>query len=400
VPAIGYDAPVPRVRSRLLRFTYWLVLLAAAMLLFVAVWILIPAPNEALLPFGVGAPELSPVLLAMALVLAAVASLFARTLGTARLALVLALVSTVLGCWPLVQLPSTLRRFDEAMAAAFGPPASVRQPVDLVKLFRPAAPAASRIIRGVQFAAPNGVPLTLDIYKPQTAVRAPILVQIYGGRWQNGSPADDEWFARYFAAHGYVVASIDYRHAPRWKWPAQIDDVRSAIQWITMHAGEFDGDPTRIILLGRSSGGQLAMTAAFQNPPPSIKGVVSFYGPVDLADGWRHPPEPDPVHVRDILEKYLGGTPDQVADRYREASPITYASRKLPPALLIYGKRDHIVEARFGEQVDRALKRSGSTSVLLEVPWSEHAFDVLPNGLGGQVSLYYVEQFLANVSRR
>ena len=195
-------------------------------------------------------------------------------------------------------------------------------------------------MRGVKFAAPNSIPLTLDIYKPPTAGRVPILVQMYGGAWQRGAPADNEWFARYFAIRGYIVVAADYRHAPQWKWSAQIEDVRSALRWIAAHAREFDGDSARIIVIGRSSGAQLAMTAAYQEASPSIRGVVSYYGPVDLAEGWRHPPEPDPLHVRDLLGAYLGGTPDQVPDRYREASPITYTSRRLPPVFLMYGKHD------------------------------------------------------------
>ena len=215
--------------ARFLRFIYWLVLLAAAVLLFVAVWIIVPAPNVQFLPLGVGAPEFSPLLLAVALVLVVIASLYARTLGTARLALVLALVSAVLCCRPLVQLPSTLRQFDETMAGALG--IQMRgQPVDFAKLFRAPAASESHVVRGVKFAAPNGVPLTLDIYEPPAAGRVPILVQIYGGAWQRGGPADNEWFARYFATRGYVVVAVDYRHAPQWKWPAQIEDVRSALQ--------------------------------------------------------------------------------------------------------------------------------------------------------------------------
>ena len=61
---------------------------------------------------------------------------------------------------------------------------------------------------------------------------------------------------------------------------------------------------------------------------------------------------------------------------------------------MIYGRRDHIVETRFGAQLDHALTRAGNTSVLLEMPWSEHAFDIIPNGLGGQIALSYTEQFM------
>jgi acetyl esterase/lipase len=324
----------------------------------------------------------------------AIAGFYGRVLHTARLALVLSLVSAILCAWPALQVPSTLQRFDEAMKRTLGveTPGSRLNYLDLFK-----APRAlpSHVVRDVPFVSRDGVRLTVDIYKPSAGNGPfPILVQVYGGAWQRGTPADNGWFARYFASRGYVVVAPDYRHAPQWKWPAQLDDIRDALHWTRAHASEFGGDASRMIVMGRSSGAQLAVVAAYQDASPSIKGVISYYGPVDLAEGWRHPPEPDPLHVRDLLEAYLGGTPAQVPERYREASPVTYATQKLPPTLLIYGRRDHIVEARFGEQLNRALTRAGSKSVLLELPWSEHAFDFLPNGLGGQIALSYTEQFI------
>jgi catechol 2,3-dioxygenase-like lactoylglutathione lyase family enzyme len=120
----------------------------------------------------------------------------------------------------------------------------------------------------------------------------------------------------------------------------------------------------------------------------------SYYGPVDLTDGYRNPPTPDPLDVRSIEAAFLGGTPDEVPDRYREASPITYVSRALPPSLLIYGGRDHVVLPRFGAMLDGRLHVAGARSVF-EIPWAERAFDAIPNGPSGQLSLYYTERFLA-----
>jgi acetyl esterase/lipase len=67
----------------------------------------------------------------------------------------------------------------------------------------------------------------------------------------------------------------------------------------------------------------------------------------------------------------------------------------VPPTLLVYGARDHIVAPRFGHELDERLRQAGAVSVLLEIPWAEHAFDALPNGLSGQIALYYTERFLA-----
>ena len=360
---------------------YWLILAASSVLLFVAVWILVPAPNAVLLPLAVGAPEVSPVLLVLALVLVGASAWYARVLGTARLALVFSLVSSALSAWPLVQLPAAVRRFDEAMPDATGLKVE-GQPVTLSAILRQPRAGDSHIVRGVEFARPNGHALKLDVYKPASGNRSPILVQVYGGAWQRGAPADNEAFARYFAGRGYVVVAVDYRHAPEWKWPAAAEDVRSALEWVVAHAAELGGDARRIALIGRSSGAHLALLAAYDRPLPAVRAIIDMYGPVDLAEGWKHPPQPDPLNVRGILETFLGGTPATVPHLYKEASPITYVRATLPPTLLIYGGRDHIVEARFGRQLDRALKTSGAISVLLEIPWSEHAFDAVPTGLG------------------
>ena len=92
----------------------------------------------------------------------------------------------------------------------------------------------------------------------------------------------------------------------------------------------------RIVAVGQSAGAQLAMRLAYQEGPSSIRGVVNYYGPVDLADGWRHPPQPDPAVVRGILEMLIGGTPDQKPEHYRHASPIRCVSSSAP-TLSIYG---------------------------------------------------------------
>ena len=86
--------------------------------------------------------------------------------------------------------------------------------------------------RGVPFAVNDGVRLTMDVYRPASPGSYPAVVQIYGGAWQRGAPASNTAFASYLASRGYVVFAIDYRHAPRWPWPAQLADVRAALSWI------------------------------------------------------------------------------------------------------------------------------------------------------------------------
>lgn len=383
----------------------WL-LIPALVLCFVAIWIVVPPFHLGLVPFAVGAAELSLWFLLAGLALCALSLTISNVTPAARAACALSAVATALFAYPLVRTPFALTRFDRAMEEGLGRGYIDEIPTAKAAALRTHALSPADFVfgiaridvlvrRGLEFGRPAGIPLTLDVYRPAGAGPHPVLVQLYGGAWQRGSPADNASFASWFASKGYVVAAVDYRHAPEATWPAQIQDVRSALGWILAHSSEYEADTSRIALIGRSAGAQLALVAAYQAGSPLVRAVVSYYGPTDLVQGWREPPRPDPLDVRGILETYLRGTPDSALVRYQEASPVTYVSSRVPPTLLVYGARDHIVAPRFGRALHDRLGRAGAVSVLLEIPWAEHAFDALPNGLSGQIALYYTERFLA-----
>jgi acetyl esterase/lipase len=379
--------------------TRWLGLAIGLTTLWIAVWIYIPAPSYFLLTFSVGGPEISAWLIVagiagIALSLAGGSSAVAHAgAATSTLALLLALA-----VW--VRVPGAVRRAQAAMSdLSLVPRTPLRTaPIVFRDLFRPIPLGQARITRGVLFASPGGVPLHADIYQPTYAGSFPVVVQVYGGAWRGGEPSDQSNFATWLASSGYVVIAIDYRHAPAWRWPAQIDDLNTALSWIGAHAAEYDGDTSRVVLMGRSAGAHLATMAAWFTSPIRVRGVVSYYGPVDLAEAFRHPPRPDPLHVRDVEEALIGGTLEQMPERYADASTITHVragSTPLPPTLLIYGGRDHIVEARYGATVVAALRARGTPVAYLEIPWADHAFDAVFNGPSSQLALYHTERFIA-----
>jgi acetyl esterase/lipase len=359
--------------------------------LLIAAWIYIPAPTYFLLTFGVGAPEISHWLI-VGSVIGIAMSIRLRSrwiLACNALALLLSL-----SIW--VRAPGTIKRFEYAMRGYSVTPASPlrKHPIQLGDLFSGIDVGNARITRDVRFKDS----LTVDIYQPTRTGTFPILVQIYGGAWQRGKPADKANFATWLASSGYVVMAIDYRHAPAYKWPAQIDDVNDALTWVAQHAAEYGGDTSRVVLMGRSAGAHLATYAAWFTSPIHLRGVVSYYGPADLAEAYRHPPRPDPLHIKSVEEALLGGTLEQMPQRYFDASTITHLptlGHPTPPSLLIYGGRDHIVEARYGAKLVAALSGTGGKVVYLEIPWAEHAFDEVFNGPSSQLALYYTERFLA-----
>nr|WP_225887104.1 alpha/beta hydrolase [Nodosilinea nodulosa] len=380
----------------------------AGVSLFLSLWIVLPAPNRFWLPLGVGAPEVSPWLAALSAIAGAVVLLAYGWGKPAAIALGICAIALLLSLLPLLQVPGTRARMAAEMQTELGADYLAQVPEPVRDRLRPQPfrlwdgfggialpPGEIDVDRGLEFAKPDGVPLRLNVYRPAAGLH-PTLVVIYGGAWQGGSPDSHETFSRYLAAQGYTVVAIDYRHAPQYPFPAQIEDVRTALTYLKTHAADLGADLSRLALMGRSAGAHLAAIAAYQSPQiVPIRAVVDYYGPVDLAAGYKNPPVPDPIDSRAVLRAFLGGTPDQVPNLYHQASPIHYVRPGLPPTLLVYGGRDHIVQAKYGRQLYNQLQATGNRAVWLEVPWSEHAFDILFSGVGNQLALYYTERFLA-----
>ncbi|MEO1068424.1 MAG: alpha/beta hydrolase fold domain-containing protein, partial [Cyanobacteria bacterium J06638_6] len=268
---------------------YLFVAIGSMLLLGLSVWVIAPAPTRWLLTFAVGAPEVSPWLIVGNLVFLSLGLLTARQSGLGWATVAVSCLALILTAYPLSQFHAANQAANQALAQVMGEnyPVTVAptlntklrsQPFVLADSFRGIATAPVRETTGIPFAQPDGVPLTLTLYQPAQADTYPAIVMIYGGSWQTGSPRDNATFARYMANQGYVVWAISYRHAPEYQFPAQIEDVRAALEFLKDHAGEYDTDANRVALLGRSAGAHLAMLAAYQPGPLPIRAVVDYYG--------------------------------------------------------------------------------------------------------------------------
>ncbi|MBD2611816.1 alpha/beta hydrolase [Nostoc punctiforme FACHB-252] len=383
-----------------------LVLLVAFTSLFLSSWIILPAPNMFLLTLAVGAPEVSPWLLLLNLLCLLLSFFYIRYRQIQILIFIFNIIGLLICGSVLVKIPLTQKQMDRAMKQALGADylekiplelkAKMRtHPFNLVNSFRGIALGKTRHQKDIIFANPAGVPLKMEVYQPQEVGKYPAVIVIYGGAWQRGNPSANSEFNQYIAQQGYTVFAIDYRHAPQYQFPSQLDDVRTALNFIRKHAAEYEADPENLVLIGYSAGAHLAMLAAYQPDAPPIRAVVSYYGPVDLTEGYKSPPSPDPINNRAVLKAFLGGSLEELPNQYQIASPINYLKHPLPPTLLIYGSRDHVVKPQFGKQMYESLHSSGNTAVFLEIPWAEHAFDAVFNGVSNQLALYHTERFLA-----
>jgi acetyl esterase/lipase len=387
-------------------------LTAAGGMLFLTLWLVVPAPAISFLALAIGAAELSPRWLVYSVLATLLAIAGIRQSWLCGVALGMSLLSLTLCLALLVRIPATHAHMSTAMEQGLGKdylaqiPAAVKarwrsQPFSWWDIRRGITIPEVKITKDILFASPAGAELRLNLYQAATenslsTKKHPTLVTIHGGSWQTGSADSDETLSRYFAAQGYTVVSITYRKAPQYPFPAQIEDVQTALAAIRRNAEAWKIDIDRVALIGRSAGAHLALLAAYQPSPVPIQAVISYYGPIDLTEGYWDLPKPDPINVRSILVSLIGGTPEQKPALYRQASPSSYIAPALPTTLLVYAGRDHIVLPKFGRRLYEQLQAANNRVVYLEIPWAEHAFDALFFGVSNQLALYHTERFLAS----
>jgi acetyl esterase/lipase len=377
--------------------------LGGVLLFGLAALSLLPAPTAVLWHATIAATEWG-YWIAFVAILPLVPTRNVTRLG--KLGAILSLAAIGLFCLPILRAKQMNEALPAAFDARFGAERRERahfaedaraEPLVLRELLRPVQSPPIRFEERVFRSGPDGQ-LTLDIYRPAYE-HGPIpgVVVIHGGSWQGGSNAEFVALNGYLAARDHVVAAISYRLAPRWPFPAARDDVMAAVAYLKAHAGEIGVDPSRLALLGRSAGGQLALLAAYTAGDPSIRGAISIYGPTDLRFGYEHPAPPGLIDTRGVLEAYLGGPPAGDDDAYHAASPINFVSAASPPTLLIHGLRDGLVLAEESARLEARLKEQGVKHLFVRLPWATHGCDRSFSGPCGQIVTYAIERFLDGV---
>lgn len=234
-----------------------------------------------------------------------------------------------------------------------------------------------KVLRDLRYVTVDGVDLCLDLYLP--AVQEPALVvYAHGGGFQFGDKADSEHTRlRGLASHGVAVASINYRRAPQYLLPAQVDDMSAAVHWLRDKAGGYGVSTERIGVWGASAGGYLASMVALDRVAP-VRAAVIWFGPADLASSGARSPLERQILFPSFEAAALGL--DEVADAPADSSVLARVAKVVsgPPFLIAHGDRDRIVPFAESAALHDALGRAGISSTLLSVAGAGHedpAFD-------------------------
>ena len=240
--------------------------------------------------------------------------------------------------------------------------------------------------------------LALDFYRSRAGGRRPCVIVVHGGSWSSGDNKQLPELNAILAEKGYHVAAINYRLAPQYQTPSPVEDIANCIRYLKDHSEELSLDTSRIVLLGRSAGAQIALLAAYTLHDPSVIGVIDFYGPADMVWGYSLPSNPLIMDSRKVMEDYIGGAYPEIPAKYEDCSPIRFVNKLSPPTLIIHGRNDVLVAYEHSRRLDLKLQENGVKHYWLKLPWATHGFDYHINGPGGQLSTFAVETFLKNIT--
>lgn len=204
----------------------------------------------------------------------------------------------------------------------------------------------------------------VDLRLPKGKGPHALVIAIHGGFWR--AKYDLEYAGHLCAAltaKGIATANVEYRRVGNagGGWPGTFADVRAAYQLLLQKRGnEFDA--RRVVVIGHSAGGQLGLCLAAHET--GVKAVVSLAGVVDLQRAYT-------LHLsNDAVVEFLGGTPSEVGDHYREADPMKLAigARQW----LVHGAEDEIVPPAFSRDYAALKQKTKEDARLVEIAGAGH----------------------------
>lgn len=263
----------------------------------------------------------------------------------------------------------------------------------LLILISAALPQPSRAAtwNDLEFARPAGEALLLDIQVPEGSGPFATLIFVHGGDFIGGSrKGGPKLLVDDVKRAGYAWATIDYRLAPKHRYPAQIEDIEAAVRFLRRNGPKFSIDPERLVLVGESAGVLLVSYAGTRFKDDSrVAGVISLAGTHDLYRRF-HPtggcfvagkfvPNPQPGKPQFCMpagiSAYLGidGPGADALKRIRAASPIEHLRKEMPPYLLLHGTADRNAPFEQSVYMYEAMRAAGARCELYVVDGGGHS---------------------------
>src|SRR5262245_15063108 len=227
----------------------------------------------------------------------------------------------------------------------------------------------------------NNIDLTLNVITagPESQVR-PTVLYIHGGGWVHLSKEDRFFFVLPYLARGMNAVHLEYRTASQALAPAAVEGCRCALRWVYRHSSEYGIDTQKLVLIGESAGGHLALMTGMLDPadgfdnacawalgqdPIEVAAIVNYFGITDVLDVLEG------ANRRTWALEWFGSLPDG-SDLARRLSPLSYVRPGVPPVVTVHGTDDAAVPYKHAERLHEALERVGVPNKLVAIPGGGH----------------------------
>jgi acetyl esterase len=230
-----------------------------------------------------------------------------------------------------------------------------------------------------------GGSLSIRLYYPSQADRLPLILFLHGGAFCLGSITQSDALCRMLClGSGAIVASLEYRLAPEFPFPAAVEDSLAALDWLVAAAPQLKGDAERIVIAGESAGGNLAAVtaiAARNRGGPALRGQMLINPATDAADGGHASMElfaqgfnltrDDCRYFQSLYIQTPGAEHDP-----RFAVLRTLSLAGLPPTLILTAKYDPLRDE--GEAFGERLSQAGVPVTAMRIAGAIHGFYAMP----------------------
>ena len=294
--------------------------------------------------------------------------------------------------------------------------------------------------------------LLCDIWEPAEHISRSglAIIHLHATAWQGMDKGQliEPLFTR-LNYQGHLVLDLAYSLAPKARIEEMVFDIKATIAWLKQNAAKYGLDTDKVVLMGESGGGHLALLCAYTpnhpdfQPPGSqtdttVCGVIAIHAPTDLSIAFEEYGEMEPAQPEysDQIQEYMkpkyfnrtkldklvtklgllpeyryanmpggtllmvdlmGGTLKEIPEKYEKYSPITHVDGHSPPTLYLTGNQDWYYPGPYGNLLDKALDEAGRASIYINFPMTDHGFALfLPNiSPVAQNAYHTIEHFLA-----